>query len=324
MMKNKLKLNILIYSSEYWPFYQNVKELMNQKGHNLDCYIFSQEKNSFKYIREIFKLFLNNFQKYDLIHAYFGTSGLIANFQRKIPVITTYCGSDLLGVSNNNYEYNYLKSLIFRFSSKLAYKFSIQTTTISKILEQQLPGNLKNHIIPLGVDTDHFQPISQFEARDKLGWAQDEHYILFPAEKNRSIKRFHIAQEIVRKLKLKANLISLDEKNMYTKLPLFYSAANLLIFVSKHEGSPNVIREALSCNLPIFSFDVGDVREQIEGVSHSHCVTIDNKKEIQKLIEKYLTFNKNSRSNGRDKIINYNWSNYVDNLIRLYEFNVKK
>lgn len=324
MVKNKLKLNILIYSSEYWPFYKNVQELMNKKGHNLDFYIFPQNNNLLKYFKELFKLFKNNFQKYDLIHAYFGTSGLIANFQRKTPVITTYCGSDLLGVFDNNYQYNYLKSLIFRFSSKLAYKFSIQTTTISKILEKQLPGNLKNHVIPLGVDTDHFQPRSQHEARENLGWAQDEHYILFPAEKNRSIKRFYIAEEIVKRLNVKANLISLDEQNMYSKLPLFYNAANLLIFVSKHEGSPNVIREALSCNLPIFSFDVGDVREQIDGVSHSHCIANDDKKELKLLIEKYLTLNKESRSNGRDKILNYNWSNYVDNLITLYELNVKK
>ena len=130
MVKNKSKLNILIYSSEYWPFYENVQKVMKEKGHNLDFYIFPQENNIFKYFMEIFNLFRNNFQKYDLIHAYFGTSGLIVNFQRKIPVITTYCGSDLLGVFNNNYEYDYLKSLIFRFSSKLAYKFSL-TTLIS-------------------------------------------------------------------------------------------------------------------------------------------------------------------------------------------------
>jgi glycosyltransferase involved in cell wall biosynthesis len=45
------------------------------------------------------------------------------------------------------------------------------------------------------------------------------------------------------------------------------NACDVLLFTSMYEGSPNVIKEALACNLPIVSVDVGDVRERLEGVA---------------------------------------------------------
>ena len=63
---------------------------------------------------------------------------------------------------------------------------------------------------------------------------------------------------------------------------------NLMIFVSKHEGSPNVIREGLSCNLPIFSFDIGDVSEHLIGVKNSEIIFNENIKKMRKRIQDFL------------------------------------
>lgn len=325
MKTNNHLPSILIYSSEYWPFYKIIKKILRNKGYKVEVYIYPQEKNKLKYFSEIYNLFKIGYKKYNVIHAYFGTAGLIANIQRKIPVITTYCGSDLLGVTDDDYNYNFTKSFLFRFASLLAYNFSVNTTTLSKKLEDELPNNKKNTIIPLGVDTDHFKSVPSEDARKILGWSIDDIYVLFPSEKNRSVKRYYLAEKLISSIDInyKINLISLDEPNMYDKLPLIMSASNFLVFVSKHEGSPNVIREALSCNLPIFSFDVGDVKEQIKDVKNCFCVDQDDLVSLKKIVSKFLTDNAFSRSDGREKIINYTWVNYVDSITKLININVR-
>jgi glycosyltransferase involved in cell wall biosynthesis len=46
-------------------------------------------------------------------------------------------------------------------------------------------------------------------------------------------------------------------------LALYYSAADVLLFTSIAENFPLVILEALSCGLPIVTFDVGGVKEAV-------------------------------------------------------------
>jgi glycosyltransferase involved in cell wall biosynthesis len=49
----------------------------------------------------------------------------------------------------------------------------------------------------------------------------------------------------------------------HEQVPLWLNASDCLILTSEHEGSPNIVKEALACNRPIVSVDVGDVAERI-------------------------------------------------------------
>ena len=63
------------------------------------------------------------------------------------------------------------------------------------------------------------------------------------------------------------------------------NGSNALLVTSFHEGSPNIVKEAMACNLPIISVPCGDVSERLKGVSNSWVVSYDAKDLSEKLIE---------------------------------------
>ena len=59
------------------------------------------------------------------------------------------------------------------------------------------------------------------------------------------------------------------------EVPLYLSAADCVAFASFREGAPNMVKEALACNVPVVSVDVGDVAERLAGVYPSRIVERD-------------------------------------------------
>jgi glycosyltransferase involved in cell wall biosynthesis len=53
----------------------------------------------------------------------------------------------------------------------------------------------------------------------------------------------------------------------HADVPMWLNASSVVILTSQHEGSPNIVKEALACNIPVVSVDVGDVAERIEGIA---------------------------------------------------------
>ena len=49
-------------------------------------------------------------------------------------------------------------------------------------------------------------------------------------------------------------------------IPIYINAGDVIIVTSTHEGSPTVVKEALSCKVPVLSFNVGDVEERIGSI----------------------------------------------------------
>jgi glycosyltransferase involved in cell wall biosynthesis len=81
---------------------------------------------------------------------------------------------------------------------------------------------------------------------------------------------------------------------------LYFNAASVVLLSSFHEGSPNVIKEAMACNVPIVATNVGDVKYIIGKTDGCHICSYEVD-DVSKKIQLALEYNK--RTNGRKRII---------------------
>jgi glycosyltransferase involved in cell wall biosynthesis len=47
---------------------------------------------------------------------------------------------------------------------------------------------------------------------------------------------------------------------IHDRVPLWVNASDVVLLTSTHEGWPNIIKEALACNVPFVSTDVSDLK----------------------------------------------------------------
>jgi teichuronic acid biosynthesis glycosyltransferase TuaC len=231
------------------------------------------------YLRSALRIVLLNFEprRYDLLHAQSGYAGALALLQRRIPVLISFMGGcDLLRESGQDGRVA-LKSQITTAVSRQLARFSDRTITMTSEMERALPVSVRprNWILPHGVDRSLFRPIPRDVARARLGWEPDETVVLFVGHTEN--KRFDLALEAVQIAR--SQVPDLQLKRLahvpQREVPLWMNAAEVLIVTSNVEGSPNMVKEAMACGLPIVSVDVGDVCEVISGTRNCHITGRD-------------------------------------------------
>ena len=205
----------------------------------------------------------------DIIHAHYGLCCLIANLQRKVPVVSTFHGSD---INEPN----------VRVLSKIAIKLSQKNIFVSKKL-MDIAGKPTNaEVIPCGVDIKRFYPMDKQTCREALGMTHDKIYILFSKEFADYVKNYPLAKAAVEGLNKDAELLEFYGYNR-DQVPMLYSAVDCGLLTSFTEGSPQFVKEAIACGCPVVSTDVGDVAEVIEGVKNSFISTYEVENVVSKL-----------------------------------------
>jgi teichuronic acid biosynthesis glycosyltransferase TuaC len=233
----------------------------------------------------------------DIVHAHYGTmTAFLAILSTTLPVMITYRGSDL----NPNRSRGWLRDVVGTLLSQIAALRAARIICVSNQLKDKLWWRRDRvSIIPTGVDMTLFYPRDLQEARLELGWAQHERVVLFNAG-DPVCKRLDLARAAVQFAEALCGTIRfavLDGNVPPNHIPSMMNAADCLLLTSDWEGSPNVVKEALACNLPVVSVDVGDVRERLERVWPSVIVPRDAC-EIGKAISGILK--QGRRSNGRE------------------------
>ena len=250
-------------------------------------------------MRELLKFI----KRYDieLIHAHYGLSGLLAAIQRKIPVVITFHGSDINQKSTRHF-------------SKLASKLSKYNIVVEKSFIGKIKLRKNYSILPCGVDLSVFKTVSKHEARSALNINESEKIILFSSSFNNPVKNYPLAKEAADKIP-GAKLVELAGYSR-EQVNLLMNAADILLMTSFNEGSPQVVKEALACNLPVVSTPVGDVPELLKGVNACRIVSY-NSSEIASAIQQIIS--PPTRSDGNIKITSYDNRVIAKRLIKIYQ-----
>jgi glycosyltransferase involved in cell wall biosynthesis len=257
------------------------------------------------YLRS-FKKLKNNINKnnIDIIHAHGGLSGLLANFQRKIPVLTTFHGSDI-----NIKKNRYLSAIAKLYSKEIIY--------VSKRLEEKsFFKNKKQNIIPCGINFGIFKPYDKYLCKKEFQLENDKKYILFASSFSNKRKNYELLKRSLQLFKKKYIKV-LELKNFNRKqVARLMNAVDICVMTSYSEGSPQFIKEAMACNCPIVSTDVGDVREVIDQTEGCYITEFDAE-DVAKKIRKALKFGK--RTDGRNKVRRFDNKFIAAKVIKVYE-----
>lgn len=172
----------------------------------------------------------------------------------------------------------------------------------------------KGFIQSLGVDYNRYVPMTKEDAQKYLNLASGN-YVLFSDVHNSKIKRRDIAEAIVKELGNKYQLLIMCGIQ-FNEVPYYINASDFVLLTSDEEGSPNIIREALSLNKPVFSVEVGDAAIQLKGLKNSCIINREPKAAAQRIIECLpVDYSDNTRETLEEKI---NFSSCNKKIIDIY------
>jgi len=293
-----------MYPTDKYPFHgifikEQIEDL--KKSHRFDYKIFlieSVHKSKLEYIKSIFEIKRNiTDYKPDIVHVHYGLSGLfLLFFKPKVIIFLTLHGSDF-----NNRGSNYLQVWLSRRIISKVDTVIVQNWAMKK---QALLYNNNVEVLTCGVDTKFFKP----DGSKKID--SEEKIILFPSSPLRNVKNYPLFLLVIKELKeiynYKINIKNLENVTRI-QVKKILNQSDCLLMTSLTEGSPQVIKESLSCGLPVVSVPVGDVSEMVKEVPNCYISSSHNAKELAMLVDK--TFKNDKKEIRKAFLIKKQYSN---------------
>ena len=235
--------------------------------------------SGWEYVRGAVDMLLERtfYCQHDIVHAHYGHSAVVARLGVIRPLVVSYCGDDLLGTpSAGNPTRMTRGSRVLAGAFAQFARLASATITKSEQMAVELPRRVRgrNHVIPNGVDLEMFKPMDQLQARARVGWDPDQKVVCSRATPRTRVRITPLRSgrgELAAR-RCPAVRLHLATRIAPDMIPVWMSAADALIHPSWSEGSPNVVKEAMACELPIVATPVGDVRERLTGIPGCHVV----------------------------------------------------
>lgn len=309
-MKFIFIMNILIVANcntgRFAPFVVEQVEAIQAYDINVE-YFGVVGKGIWGYLKNIKKLktTIKEF-KPDVIHAHYGLCGLLANFQRTIPVVTTYHGSDINIPS-------------VRQLSKIAILLSKFNIFVSEKTKNLVNPKFNSELIPCGIDLKLYGGLSRNIVRKKYHFTEKEQLVLFAGAFDNQVKNSKLAKDAILLLP-NVRLIELKGYTRQQVIELMY-AADIFLMTSFTEGSPQVIKEAMACNKPIVSTNVGDVAWAIGNTDGCYICSYDPQDCADKIKQALKFSQTKEQTEGRKRIEEMGLDNKIVaiKILHIYE-----
>jgi hypothetical protein len=220
---------------------------------------------------------LKSAPRIDVVAPLYGSLlGLLCTLQWRAPVAIHFAGTDINGrPTPGKITMKSLSMPMSQVTAALSRGVAVANPDMREAL--WWPWARKSaRVIEFGVDPGRFRPMARAEARRRRGLPLDGTRVAFVVLRGkvdhdpRPYKRLELAEAAVRRVP--GAVLDVLEHIPFDEMPAAYCACDALILTSLDEGSPNCVKEALACALPVVSTDVGDVRQIVTGLTNCAVV----------------------------------------------------
>src|SRR5215831_3737023 len=135
------------------PFVVRQAEFVRRASIDVDVFAFRGAKNPLNYLKA-WKRLRDKLkrERYDLVHAQFGQSGLLP-WPKRYPLVVTFRGCDLLGVKGNDGRTTLAGRFLQRMC-RIVARNADAVVLVSEHMKSRLPSFVPAHVIPSGLDFD--------------------------------------------------------------------------------------------------------------------------------------------------------------------------
>lgn len=257
-----------------------------------------------------------------IIHSQYATmTGMVTLWAASgIPVIVSFGGDEIYGTYRNERSTLSLRTILARICSQYCARHArvsiVKNSQMGEIVRRW--GARKISDIPNGVNVDLFRPMDQGFCKKKLGLEADTRYVVFSVRGDDYVKRYDLAKAAIQYCsqmsEQRIQLLTL-ENTPPDDVPVYLNAGNVLLLCSNHEGSPNIVKEALACDRPVVSTDVGDVRQRFSQINGVILAPQDPPAIAQALLQAI----RQNRSDGRQYALDLSEEIIAGRIVQLYE-----
>ncbi len=300
----------------------------------------------------VYTFFYTFSHKVDFIQAYFAVpAGWVAwmvckvlgpPFRRvNIPYAVYFGGSDIPGANPSRYKnvYPLLTSLLTAIWRGAEFR-TVCSDELVRLGKKADPTS-EFIMIPNGVETDRFKPISRppnpkvkvlFIGRliERKGFQR----VIKALPRLRELAEVPFVVEVAGSGAFRGRLSEMAEELgvtdliqyvgtvPYDQLEKSYQYADIFVLTSLYEGMPAVILEAMGCGLPIVASDVGGNNEIVKEGENGFLIPGDN---TEKLAHDLATLVNDTAlrarlgKKSREMAMAYDWSNIMAEYNKLYE-----